>query len=211
MMATRLTDSELAQRVRAGNRVRAQRQQERRRTAGLVQLNVWLPHSTRTALDRAAAHRNMTVSETVSDLLERALSAAMLLNATTTRDKPISAYHCWQCDARMTVEREREPLCEACEAASQAATTTPDTPAASNDTTTSGKDELMTWIGERLNEGLTGNEIARQLNASGQRTASGAAFTGQNILRDYRAWVKKTGTVSTSCSGDTDSHDTTSA
>ena len=84
MMATRLTDSELAQRVRAGNRVRAQRQQERRRTAGLVQLNVWLPHSTRTALDRAAAHRNLTVSETVSDLLERALSAAILLNEATT-------------------------------------------------------------------------------------------------------------------------------
>ena len=91
MMATRLTDSELAQRVRAGNQRRAARQLERRRSAGLVQLNVWVSQSTRTALDRAAAHRNMTVSETVSDLLERALSAAMLLNATTTRDKPTSA------------------------------------------------------------------------------------------------------------------------
>ena len=150
MMATRLTDSELAQRVRAGNRIRAQRQQERRRTAGLVQLNVWVSQSSRTALDSAAAHRNMTVSETVSDLLERALSAAMLLNTTTT----------------------------------------PDTPAPAGNSTT--RDELMTWIGERLNEGHTGNDVARQLNASGQRTASGAAFTGQNILRDYRAWAKKT-------------------
>ena len=148
-MATRLTDSELAQRVRAGNRVRAQRQQERRRTAGLVQLNVWVSQDTRTALDKAAERRNMTVSETVSDLLERALSAAMLLNAATT----------------------------------------PDMPAASNDATT--KDELMTWIGERLNEGHTGADIARQLNASGQRTASGAQFTGQNLLRDYRAWQRK--------------------
>ena len=159
MMATRLTDSELAQRVRAGNRVRAQRQQERRRTAGLVQLNVWLPLSTRTALDRAAAHRNMTVSETVSDLLERALSAAMLLNYTTT-------------------------------------TTPADTTSPAATATTTTRDELMTWIGERLDEGLTGNEIARQLNASGQRTASGAAFTGQNILRDYRAWARKNGVVS---------------
>lgn len=145
------------------------RQQERRRTAGLVQLNVWLPQSTRTALDRAAAHRNMTVSETVSDLLERALAAAMLLNATTTRDKPTSA------------ERTAELF---------------DAPAGNDATATSAttRDELMTWIGKLLNEGHTGNDVARQLNASGQRTASGAAFTGQNILRDYRAWAKKTGT-----------------
>ena len=40
---------------------------------------------------------------------------------------------------------------------------------------------------------MSGADIARQLNASGQRTASGAAFTGQNVLRDYRAWSKKTG------------------
>ena len=66
---------------------------------------------------------------------------------------------------------------------------------AGNDATTT-KDELMTWIGERLNEGQTGNEIARQLNTSGQRTASGAAFTGQNILRDYRAWARKNGAAS---------------
>ena len=167
MMATRLTDSELAARVRAGNQRRAARQLERRRSAGLVQLNVWVSQSTRTALDRAAAHRNMTVSETVSELLERALAAAMLLNATTTRDKPTAA--------ELTVDMFDAP--------------------AGNDATTT-KDELMTWIGERLNEGLTGNEIARQLNASGQRTASGAAFTGQNILRDYRAWARKNGAAS---------------
>ena len=103
MMATRLTDSELAQRVRAGNRIRAQRQQERRRTAGLVQLNVWVSQSTRTALDSAAAHRNMTVSETVSDLLERALSAAMLLNTTTTPDTPAPAGNSTTRDELMTM------------------------------------------------------------------------------------------------------------
>ena len=162
MMATRLTDSELAQRVRAGNRVRAQRQQERRRTAGLVQLNVWLPHSTRTALDRAAAHRNMTVSETVSDLLERALSAAMLLNEATTTPAPEAA----------TMDMFPAP--------------------ATSHESSATKDALMMEVGKLLNEGHTGNDVARQLNASGQRTVSGAAFTGQNILRDYRAWAKKT-------------------
>ena len=37
---------------------------------------------------------------------------------------PAPAYRCWRCDALMPVEREREPLCEVCEAASQPATTT---------------------------------------------------------------------------------------
>ena len=59
--------------------------------------------------------------------------------------------------------------------------------------TTTDKDARMTWVGELLGQGLSGADIARQLNASGQRTASGAAFTGQNVLRDYRAWCKKTG------------------
>ena len=29
---------------------------------------------------------------------------------------PAPAYRCWRCDALMPVEREREPLCDACEA-----------------------------------------------------------------------------------------------
>ncbi len=109
MMATRLTDSELAARVRAGNRIRAQRQQEKRRSAGLVQLNVWLSQPIRTALDRAAAHRNMTVSETVSDLLERALSVAMLLDTTTP-----APYRCLRCDAPIPADCEDAPVCADC-------------------------------------------------------------------------------------------------
>ena len=42
----------------------------------------------------------------------------------------------------------------------------------------------MVWIGERLNEGLAGNEIARQLNASGQRTASGSFDFTNRIVRN---------------------------
>ena len=37
---------------------------------------------------------------------------------------PAPAYRCWRCDALMPVEREREPLCSACEATAQMATTT---------------------------------------------------------------------------------------
>lgn len=61
--------------------------------------------------------------------------------------------------------------------------------------TTTDKAALMTWVGELLNEGHTGADIARQLNASGQRTAVGTPFNGGNLLRDYRAWLKKTAFV----------------
>lgn len=37
---------------------------------------------------------------------------------------PVPIYRCWRCDALMPVEREREPLCESCEATTQLATTT---------------------------------------------------------------------------------------
>ena len=30
---------------------------------------------------------------------------------------PVPIYRCWRCDELMPVEREREPLCDACEAA----------------------------------------------------------------------------------------------
>lgn len=152
MMATRLTDSELAARVRAGNRIRAQRQQEKRRSAGLVQLNVWLSQPIRTALDRAAAHRNMTVSETVSDLLERALSVAMLLDTTTPASNATPPVYTG---------------------------------------VVSSRDALMAEVGTLLEQGLSGAEVARRLNASGQRTANGAQFTSANLLRDYRSWLKQ--------------------
>lgn len=169
MMAMRLTDAELAARVRAGNRQRAQRQHERRRAAGLVVTTVWLNASTKAALDRMAANRGESLSATMADLLERALAAATRIplgtTPATTRDKPTAA-----------------------------AELIPDMFLSAPDTTTD-KDALMTWVGELLEQGLSGADVARQLNASGKRTASGAAFTGQNILRDYRAWVKKTASV----------------
>jgi len=199
---TRIADSELAANVRNRNRVNSERRRQRLALAGKVQLLTWIPDALRRELDSVAAARREPVSETAA-----AAIAAGLRQIPTT---PISAYHCLRCGSRMTVAREREPLCEVCEsaAAQMATTTTPATtrdkptapeaadmfPAPAGNSTT--RDELMTWIGKLLDEGHTGNDVARQLNASGQRTASGAAFTGQNILRDYRAWVRKNGAVS---------------
>lgn len=164
MTQRKLTDSELAQRLRARNRQASERRRERLALAGNVQLLTWIPATLRRELDRVAAARGERLSETTTALLAAALKTA---TPPITTDKPTAA----------------EELI-------------PDMFMAAPATTTD-KDALMTWVGELLNEGLTGADIARQLNASGQRTANGAAFTGQNLLRDYRAWLKKTGTADT--------------
>ena len=179
MMATRLSDSEFAARTRKANQRRAARQLERRREAGLVQMNVWVSQSTKARIE--AARLGAALNETAERLLLAGLAA-------TTTPATTTPYCCLRCDAPIPADCEDAPVCADCNrelnaiAESCNATTTPATT----------RDELMTWIGKMLNEGHTGNDVARQLNAGGKRTASGAAFTGQNILRDYRAWVKKT-------------------
>ena len=50
---------------------------------------------------------------------------------------------------------------------------------------------MMTTIGELLDAGLTGNEIARRLNAAGYRSQNGAELRGANVLREYRTWKEK--------------------
>ena len=159
-MGARLTDSELAARVRTANQRRAARLLERQKAAGKVALTIWINATTKNRID-AARH-----GATLNEAAERLLLAALNATTTTPATNPTAA--------ELTVDMFDAP--------------------AGNNTTT--RDELMTWIGERLNEGLSGAEVARQLNASGKHTANGAAFTGQNLLRDYRAWTKNTGAAS---------------
>lgn len=56
-----------------------------------------------------------------------------------------------------------------------------------------GRTAMMTTIGELLDAGLTGNEIARRLNAAGYRSQNGAELRGANVLREYRTWKEKKG------------------
>ena len=109
MTQRKLTDSELAARLRQRNRVNSERRRQRLALAGKVQLLTWIPDTLRRELDSVAAARREPVSETAA-----AAIAAGLTQIPTT---PVSAYHCLRCGSRMTVEREREPLCDACEAA----------------------------------------------------------------------------------------------
>lgn len=180
MAQRKLTDSELAQRLRQRNRQASERRRERLAASGKVQLLTWLPDTLRRELDSVAAARREPVSETAA--------AAILAGLKQIPTNPVSAYHCFQCGGRMTIEREKEPLCEACEAASQLATTPASNTTKPVYTGCGDRDALMVETGKLLNEGLTGNEIARQLNASGQRTATGKPLTGANLLRDYRRW-----------------------
>ena len=176
MMATRLSDSELAARIRTSNRQRAARQHERLRTAGKVQLNIWLATDVKAALATAAA----TNGETVSQAAERLLSAG-LAEPNATRDEKPATSRCWECAAEMPEGMESEPFCSDC------------IPTTVYTVGVSDKAELMNEVAVMLEEGLSGNEIARRLNASGRRTAAGTEFIGANLLRDYRAWAKKAG------------------
>ena len=75
-MGARLTDSELAARVRAANQRRAARLVERQKAAGRVAVTIWVDSTTKSRVD--AARRGASLNETA----ERLLLAG--LNATTT-------------------------------------------------------------------------------------------------------------------------------
>lgn len=72
-MATKLSDSELASRIRAGNRKRSAIQHVRRRESGKVAVSFWLNAGTKEALKNEATENN----ESLSVAAERLLSVAM--------------------------------------------------------------------------------------------------------------------------------------
>ena len=70
-MVKRLTDKELAARVRAGNRERATKRRKRQEAAGNVQTVIWLPGELRARVEAATGGR--TLSAAVAALLEAGL------------------------------------------------------------------------------------------------------------------------------------------
>ncbi len=72
----RLSNKELATRIRAGNRERAARRRESLEAAGMQQTVVWLPGKLRSQIETLTAGR--TLSATIADLL------AIGLKSTTT-------------------------------------------------------------------------------------------------------------------------------
>lgn len=181
-MATRVSDTELAARLRQRNRVNSERRRERLAAGGMVQLLTWIPATLRRELDSAAAARGEPLSATTAALLAAALktttpagnaTAERLLLAgldATTRDKPAATTP--EADLfEAPATRDNPPVC----------------------TVVDDKAELMNQVAALLAEGLSGADIARRLAAAGYRSPNGAALTGGNLLRDYRAWLKKAG------------------
>ncbi len=52
---------------------------------------------------------------------------------------------------------------------------------------------LMQEVDSLLSQGLSGGDVARKFNAEGRRTIRGAAFTGRNVIRDWRKWKGEVG------------------
>ena len=165
-MAARLSDAEFIERTRGNNRRRAERQRQRLMNEGKTALTVWIPNEVRTALTNTAAERNAKIGDTAAELLAATLKATITPATPAPSPPPV--------ETMLDMFGEPAP---------------PATPAPTD------RDALMREIAAMLDKGLLGADIARSLNASGRRTASGKEFQGANVLRDYRAWCKKTGAV----------------
>ena len=109
-MAAKLSDTELARRVRERSQQRSIRYRERLSRSGRVQTLVWIPAPLRAQLDATAAQRNQNLSEVTTALLSAALSptptpspavdslplfdaAAAHINITSERDQQIATLH----------------------------------------------------------------------------------------------------------------------
>lgn len=76
-MATRLSDSELANRTREANRRRGERHRQRLTIAGKSALTVWIDAGLKAALTSAAAANGATMADTAAELLSAALSPSL--------------------------------------------------------------------------------------------------------------------------------------
>lgn len=72
-MARILSDAELAARVRRRNREGGLRRRERLTQAGFVQINCWIPETTRAEVERLMSDRNELIGDVVTLLLDAGL------------------------------------------------------------------------------------------------------------------------------------------
>jgi hypothetical protein len=128
-----------------------------------VQTLIWIPDGLRRQLDALAAERNETLSAISTELLSAALNTTTNYTpATTTKASNDATLDMF---ATNTKENDFSFV------------------SVGND-----KDALMNEVGKLRDAGLSGEEIARRLNAAGHRTAKGTELIGNNLLRDYRKW-----------------------
>lgn len=84
MANVKLSDAELATRVRARTKRASAKYRERKTESGKTQTLVWLPDPIRAQLDTLATERNASLSTVTADLLSSALSTPQTTLTTTT-------------------------------------------------------------------------------------------------------------------------------
>ncbi len=84
-MATKLSDAELAERVRARTQRNSTIYRQRKSESGKTQTLVWLPDTIRTQLDGISAARNLSLSAVTTELLSAALDTTTPAPDTATR------------------------------------------------------------------------------------------------------------------------------
>lgn len=188
-MAQRLTNDELAERVRASNRRRGERHRQRLTVAGRAALTVWVPVELRSRFVDRAAELLININE----LAERLIDAGLRAESKTAiiADMPEPDPQSETADLFAMPDPEPQTLVVADVDPDPQAT--PPTVSVNSD-----RDGLLRQVGLLLADGLSGAEIARRMNAAGHRAISGKELVGHNLLREYRAWRDKTdGTVKT--------------
>lgn len=212
-MAQRLTNDELAERTRVANRRRGERMRQRLVDAGRCPLTVWVPTGLRSRFVNEAAAQGVNINELAERLIEKGLSKSTIIADTPDPETPDLFA---MADSEYHARQDNEcPVCgEPTQTASGELTGNPHAPdcdylrppypqppvvviseqATQQPVSVSfDRSAMMTTIGELLDAGLTGNEIARRLNAAGYRSQNGAELRGANVLREFRTWKEKKG------------------
>jgi len=190
-MAQRLTNDELADRTRVANRRRGQRMRERLVDAGRSPLTVWVPSGLRARFVNEAAAAGVNINE----LAERYLDAGLrerkaVLNTepdpeTGLRENQVSSSNLIpdpDPDTADLFPMEPEPQTPVVVASE------PATPPVS---VSFDRTAMMMTIAERVDAGLSGAAIARELTADGHRSSTGSELIGANVLREFRKWKEK--------------------
>ena len=141
-----------------GDRERQQKLRERRKAQGWRRITVWLSPEQAGRLETLGG--DAWLGRTVKQLLGDALQER--------QRRPTQA-------APKVSDTDPTPLRD--NAKGRAAFMPPEDKAA-----------LMREVDSLLSQGLSGGDVARKFNAEGRRTVRGAAFTGRNVIRDWRKW-----------------------
>jgi hypothetical protein len=212
----RLSDAELARRVRERNMTANRQRRERLVTAGRVQLGgLWIPLATRERLDAYAAWKAMQLSDVVALALDKLTLTVepqpnyqppALVRPRTPELSPVSFDTPAFSIAPASIESENAPPLSVDAVGRQ------DRPlnAFSSDPNSvvnggavrpekhtrpapfvSTHEAMMMQIAAMLDTEMSGADIARELGLQGFKAGNGSPLRGANVLKAYRQWCEK--------------------